>query len=93
MSKKVTHELGVKCPGCGYSMEFHTAIGEDLENRGPEWNDLNVCLNCTQWNKYDSKLQLVELTEEERSSMDPILLQQMTSLSKRIQVEIGKKLN
>lgn len=91
--KKVTHQLAAKCPGCGYSMELHTAIGGDTAERGPEWNDLNICLNCTQWNKFDSKLELVALTEEDKANMDPEMFEQMDSVTKRIQTEISKKLN
>jgi hypothetical protein len=70
-SNEHTKSLVAKCPSCGYKIDGHSAIdgGEDK----PKKDDLSICFKCAVVNKYDEDLQLVLLTEEELTTMDPVM--------------------
>ena len=70
----------MKCPNCNYSLEAHTSIGDAAK---PEHGDYSICINCTEYLKFDQDLHLVKATDAEVKK-DPELYAVLSSVRHRI---------
>jgi hypothetical protein len=60
------------CPKCGYEIDSHSPLTDPTVK--PEPGNANICSNCYSLNKYNSKLELVQLTQEDLDSIPPELM-------------------
>lgn len=74
-----------KCPHCGHTLDRHEST-DAVDQRGPEKDDISICIKCASWNMFNKDLSLRVMTEEDINNVDPETLDHM----KRFTTEIRK---
>lgn len=70
------------CPKCGYEINAHSPLTDPAVM--PQPGNANICVNCYNLNKYDDKLQLVEITAEEKESIPRELMLEIETIIEKV---------
>lgn len=73
------------CPICGHALDAASAIGATAIYAEPRAGDLNVCIECGGWLKFDGELRLLRLDEQDILHMSDEEHDQLSALTKAVQ--------
>lgn len=75
------------CPNCNYHMDAVTPISDDndnIEQQGPQENDLTLCFNCGQILQFQKDLSVIPVKIEDLHDLDEITLETFLNWQKAI---------
>lgn len=70
------------CPHCGKALDAATSTQDPGARPGP--GDVSICIECTNWNKYNENLELEPFTEADRESAEDGLLAEMDRIQDKL---------